>query len=143
MLQIGIAVARICRAVGGPDLGQPDLDGPLREYKKPEQPVNAREQGKQATTKAADAAKASTELKPASQSKAESKKQKHATNAGPADVSEGKAGKKGASVAKKAKVEAIQEPEIVIVDELQENAHQSAEPKKKKVPRKNKKSKGS
>ena len=121
VMQIGIAVARICRAVGGSDLGQPDLDGPLREYKKAEQPANVREQGKQTLTKAA------AEGQAARHTGDKNRKQNHAS----ADL-EVKAAKKGGKAAKKARVEAVQEPEIVIIDELQEAGPEIAQPKKKK-----------
>ena len=125
-VQIGIAVARICRVVGGADLGQPDLDGPVREYRKAEQQANAKEHSKQTSTKAGTGGQVASQT-----GEKNRRKQTYALGADVADL-EVKAGKKGGKAAKKARVEAMQEPEIVIVDELQQGAPASAQSKTKK-----------
>lgn len=137
-MQISIAVARICKAVGGPDLGQPDLERPIREYRKAAHSAPARLESKQPIEKAANAAEADTEAQADNQTsqKKKRRKQKTALHAS-ADSATVKPGKEKKKDAKSAVAKAVQEPDILIVDELQEPASQAMQPK---VSKKRKKS---
>ena len=137
LLQIGIAVARICKAVDGLELGPPDLDGTLRVYKKVAETVETGKQTKQ-TKQGTKGGSGRASQNQASQNPKEKKRKLEKA----AEAGAGKASKRMGQANKQQAVEKVKEPEVLIFDELEENALKPQKPKPKENKKKKAQQKG-